>query len=236
MHATLSELHNLGDSRPLVVTLVIFGGYLVHHDKLDEGEIYLQEGVDLARKVNFFVVQTLINLARLAYKRHDYAKAENFLQEADDLAKQPQDVYMKAIIQSISGRIKLRQGQLETAEQLLTKSLRFGWSTISHLPVLHTLVFVAELEMLKGHVKQGIMLLNVLCNYHGIEKQDRDEALKLLEKAKEQLSPQEFARAQGASKSLTLEGIVTGLLERAKPNATPETRLAARATRTVPSK
>jgi hypothetical protein len=35
-----------------------------------------------------------------------------------------------------------------------------------------------------------------------------------LEKAKAQLSPQDFTQAQKESKSLTLEGIVTGILEK----------------------
>jgi hypothetical protein len=73
---------------------------------------------------------------------------------------------------------------------------------------------LAELNIAKGQVRQGVSLLSFLSHYPAIEKRDRDEALKLLETAKQHLSPRAFTKAREESKALTLEGIVTGILER----------------------
>lgn len=110
-----------------------------------------------------------------------------------------------------------------------------GWLIGSSHAACHALVFLAELSLAKRQVEQAVMWLTFLSHYPPVEKRDRDETLQLLEKAKTQLSPRAFAEAQEESKALTLETIVTEILEQAKPNASPETRLAARATPTTPS-
>ena len=87
-------------------------------------------------------------------------------------------------------RLKLTRGLLGETEALLQKSLSIAWSVEAPTLVSHTLVFWAELQVLQGHATQGISLLSFLIEYPVILKRDRDEALKLLERARQQLSPQ----------------------------------------------
>jgi DNA-binding SARP family transcriptional activator/tetratricopeptide (TPR) repeat protein len=213
---TLKELRGFGNTYNLALALMVFGGFLVYNDHLEEAEKLLLESLHLSRlrKVNNPTVYTLTDLTRLAYKRSDYIRAESFIEEAYECASKLSNDFMKSEIRAIWGRVKLAQGQLSEAERLIAEGLSVGWLIDSSHAVSHALVFLAELSLAKGQVEQAVMWLKFLCDYKAIEKRDRHEALKLLEKAKAQLSPQDFAQAQEASKSLTLEGIVTGILER----------------------
>jgi DNA-binding SARP family transcriptional activator/tetratricopeptide (TPR) repeat protein len=211
---TLKELRELGDTLTLSYVLTAFGAYLVYNNKLDEGELLLLESLDLGQKIAIVPPPTLTDLARLAYKRGDFQRAETFAQEAFETASKFANEFMKATSLAILGRVKLAQGQLGDAEYFMIESLRLGWIADTPLAVSHTLVFLAELNIAKRSVKQGVTLLSFLSHYRVIVKRDRNEVLKLLEKAKEHLSPRAFSQAQEASKSLTLEQIVTGILER----------------------
>ena len=212
-HTTLKELRELGDVTSLIFGLTIFGSYLVYNDQLDEGEKLLREGLALVRQSSWNSQGTLSDLARLAYKRRNFEEAANLAREAYDEASKMANVFMKAENLAILGRVKLAQGQLAEAEQLLVESLRLGWFGKKPLAVSHSLVFLAELNITRGSVKQGVTLLSFLSHYKVIEKRDRDEALKILEKAKEQLSARDFTQAQKESKSLMLETIVAEILE-----------------------
>lgn len=99
------------------------------------------------------------------------------------------------------------------AEQLLVESLRLACLGKKPLVVSHSLVYLAELSVAKGNIKQAVTWLNFLRHYPAMEKRDRNEALKLLEAAKEKVLARDFAEAQEESKSLTLEMIVLEILE-----------------------
>lgn len=214
MRDSLKELRELGNLVNLKIGLTLFGSYLVDNYKLEEGEKLLRESLELAQKSNYYVVPNLAELARLAYKRCDFSGAETLVQEAYDKASKAVDMFMQATTSAILGRVKLAQGHLAEAEQFLVESLRLGWLGHKPFAVSHSLVFLAELKIVKKQIKQGVSLLSFLSHYQVIEKRDRDEAVKLLEKAKEQLSSRDFTEAQEASKILTLEQVVTGILER----------------------
>jgi DNA-binding SARP family transcriptional activator len=214
MNPTLKELRELGDLLGLSFCLTIFGSYLVDNDKLEEGEKLLLESLDVAQKTAIVHVPTLTDIAKLAYKRGDFQRAETFAQEAYETASKVGDEDFKAKSLAVLGRVKLAQGHLGEAQHLLLKSLRLGW--VANLPfdVTHTLVFIAELNIAKGSVKQGVTLLSFLSHYQIIGKSDRNEALKILETARQQLSARAFSQAQKESESLTLEKIVAEILER----------------------
>jgi DNA-binding SARP family transcriptional activator/tetratricopeptide (TPR) repeat protein len=214
MRARVQELRELGDLVALSFGLRVFGSYLVDNEQLEEGEKLLQESLAFARTINYPALETLADLARLAYKRRDMNETERFAKEVYDKASKIPEHFFKAESLAILGRVKLAQGHLREAEQLMVEGLRLPWDRYLPLYLSHTLVFLAELSLVKGQVEQGVSLLSFLSHYPAIEKRDRDEVLKLLETAKAQLSERDFTQAQEASKSLTLEGIVTGILER----------------------
>ena len=214
MHPTLEELRELGDVVNLGLGLTVFGSYLVDNDKLDEGEKLIRESLVLARESNWYSHGTLADLARLAYKRRNFEEAASLAQEGFETASKKSNEFMKATNLAILGRVKLGQGHLAEAEPLLVESLRLGWFGKKPLAVSHSLVFLAELDIARGHIKQGVTLLSFLSHYQVIEKRDRDEAIKLLEEMKNQLSPRAFTKAQEESKTLKLETIVTEVLEK----------------------
>jgi DNA-binding SARP family transcriptional activator/tetratricopeptide (TPR) repeat protein len=236
MRATLAELHKLGDLINLALGFRVFGTYLAFNGEFDEGEQLLRKSLDLLRTLGYGAFPSLTNLAELLYRRGNYSEAEGFTKEAYELASRLSNVFQKVLNLALLGGIKLAQGHVVEAERFMIEGLRLGYAKNIPFAVCYALVFLARLDMAKGHVQRGVTLLHFLRAYPSIEKYDRDEAIKLLEKAKAQLSPQEFAQAQEESKSLTLEGIVTGILEQANLNASPETKLAARAMPTTPSK
>lgn len=213
---TLKEVRELGNALNLALVLMLFGAHLIYNDHLDEGEKLLLESLNLSRlrKVDNPAVYALTDLTRLAYKRRDYEQAEMLIAEAYECASKLSHEFMKSEIRAIWGRIKLAQGHLSEAKKLIIEGLKIGWFIGSSHAACHALLLLAELSLAKGQVKQAVMWLTSLNHYPPVEKRDRDEALKLLEKAKAQLSEQDFAEAQEESKSLTLETIVTGILER----------------------
>jgi DNA-binding SARP family transcriptional activator len=213
MRNNLEELRELGDLPKLCGGIVLLGAYLVYNDELDEGEKLLREGLELGRKYKVYTGYALCDLARLAYKRRDFAGAETLLREAYEAASKDGDEFMRATDLAILGRVKLAQGQVAEAEHHLVESLRVGWAANALLAVSNTLAFLAELDITRNSVKRGVTLLSFLSDYPAMEKRDRDEAHRILEKAKEHLSARAFTEAQQESKSLTLEGIVTGILE-----------------------
>jgi predicted ATPase/DNA-binding SARP family transcriptional activator len=213
---TLKEVRELGNTLNLALALMLFGAHLINNDHLDEGEKLLLESLQLSRlrKADNPAVYALTDLTRLAYKRRDYARAEVLIAEACECASKLSHDFMKSEIRATWGRIKLAQGHSSEAERLMIEGLRVGWLIGSSHATCHALVFLAELSLAKSQVEQAVMWLAFLNHHPAVEKRDRDEALKLLEKAKAQLSPQAFTEAQEESKSLTLEEIVTGILER----------------------
>jgi DNA-binding SARP family transcriptional activator len=213
MHTTLAELRELGDVVSLMTSLTIFGSYLVDNEKLDEGEKLIRESLALARQSGWYAHGTLADLARLAYKRHNFEEAANFAQESFERASKHANEFMKATNLAILGRVKLAEGHLVEAEQLLLES-RLGWFGKKPLAVSHSLVFLAELNIARGNIKQAVTWLSFLSHYKVIEKRDRDEAVKILEKTKEQVSARDFTEAQEESKTLKLETIVAEILEK----------------------
>ena len=196
MHSSLEELREFGDLKNLSVGLTVFGSYLVDNNKLEEGENLLLESLELGQKYHGWTVPTLAGLARHAYKHCDFQRAEAFAHEAYEAASEHAGQFMKATTIAILGRVKLAQGHLSEAEQLMVGCLRMGWGASRYLAISHSLVFLAELSIVKGQVEQGVTLLSFLSRYQAIEKRDRDEALKLLEAARQQLSPRDFTQAQ----------------------------------------
>jgi tetratricopeptide (TPR) repeat protein len=213
MNPTLKELRELGDLGNLTFGLTIFGSYLVDNNRLDEGEKLLLESLDIGQKTAIVPVPTLSDLSRLAYKRGNFEQAETFAQEVYETASKVGDEGFKATALAIRGGVKLAQGHLGEAEQLIVESLRLGWVANISLVVSNSLVFLADLSIAKGNIKQAVTWLSFLSRYPVMEKRDRDEAIKLLEEMKNQLSARDFTQAQEESKSLTLEGIVTEILE-----------------------
>jgi DNA-binding SARP family transcriptional activator len=207
---TLKELRELGDISNLSLVLTLFGAYLVYNDHLDEGEKLLLESLNLSW---YSAVYTLTDLAKLAYKRHDYQRAEMCVQEAYENALRLGNDYMKATTLAFWGRVKLAQGHFSEAERLIIEGLRVGWHIDSFHAVSHALVFLAELSLAKGQVEQAGTWLCFIKDYPSVEKRDRDEAIKLLEETKNQLSARDFSQAQEESKSLTLETIITEIIE-----------------------
>jgi DNA-binding SARP family transcriptional activator len=236
MRVTLAELRKLGDPINLAIGFQSFGRYLAIQGEFNEGEQLLRKSLDLSRTLGYGVLSPLTNLAELLYRRGNYSEAEELANEAYDLASRLSNAFRKVINLALLGGIKLVQGHVAEAEQFIIEGLKLGYTTNIPFAVSYALVFCAQLDIAKGQVEQGVTLLHFLQGYPVMEKYDRDEALKLLEKSKMQLSPRAFAEAQEESKSLTLESIVTEILEQATLNATPETRPAARAIPTTPSK
>jgi tetratricopeptide (TPR) repeat protein len=213
IESILEELRELGDTLSLSFALTALGAYLVNNDCLEEGEKLLLESLELSQQHPVYVVFTLTDLARLAYKRRDFREAERLVKEAYESASKLRSGFMKASTLAIWGRVKLAQGQLDEAERLMIEGLKIAWAAYKPLAISHSLVLLAELNIAQGHFKQSVCLLSFLSHYQAIEKRDRDEAIKLLEKAKNQLSARAFSQAQKESKSWTLEGIVTEILE-----------------------
>jgi DNA-binding SARP family transcriptional activator len=213
IESILEELRELGDTLSLSFVLTVFGAYLVYNDHLDEGEKLLLESLELSRQHTVYVVFTLADLARLAYKRCDFREAERLVKEAYEHASKQAYEHMEASTLAIWGRVKLAQGQLDEAERLMIEALKIAWDASAPLHISHALVLLAELNIAKGQVKQGVSLLSFLSRHQAIEKRDRDEAIKLLEKTEGQLSARAFSQAQKESKLLTLAQIVTEILE-----------------------
>jgi DNA replication protein DnaC len=213
MRDTLIELRELGNLYALGWGLTYFGSYLVYNDKLAEGEELLRESLTMLRTVDSEATGPYTDLARLAYKRGDFDEVERYIREAYDEAVKYYYEFMKATALAIWGRVKLAQGHVQEAERLMLESLRLGHSENMPVALSHTLLVLAELSVVKGNVKQGVCWLNFLKHHQAIEKRDRDETIKLLEETKNQLSPRDFSQAQKESKALTLEGIVTEILE-----------------------
>ena len=86
MPTNLKELRELGDLANLSLGLTLFGSYLIDNDQLDEGEKLLQESLELARTSNYYTFGILGNLARVAYKRRDFSKAETLAREAFEMS------------------------------------------------------------------------------------------------------------------------------------------------------
>jgi DNA-binding SARP family transcriptional activator len=211
MALTLKELRELDDRGILGFGLRNFGSYLIDNDRLDEGEKLLLESLEVIRETAIVPLNPLTGLAILAYKRGDFERAETLAQEAYKIALKIDRDGFKAELLTVLGRVKLAQGHLDEAQQLLVKSLQVAWSTKLPPEIAHTLLCLVELSLAKSLVKQGVTLLCFVSRVQ-MFKRDRDEALNLLEKAKKQLSSRAFTQAQEESKSLTLEGIVTEIL------------------------
>lgn len=212
MPTRLEELREIGDVPSLGNSLAVFGYYLVENDQLDEGEKLLQESLDFVRTSDFYATPLLTRLAKLAYRRGDFSRSETLAREAFEITSKYGFMNARAIALAVLGRVKLAQGHLGEAEQLMIEGLKLAWDATMLFAVSYALLSLAELNITKGHVKQGVRLLSFISRLSAIEKFERNEALKLLEKAKEQLSPRAFSEAQEASKSLTLEQIVTEIL------------------------
>jgi DNA-binding SARP family transcriptional activator len=214
MRDYLIELRELGNLSSLGFALCVFGAYLVYNDTLEEGEKLLRESLNMLRTTDTEASAPCADLARSAYKRRDFDGAERYAREAYGEAVKTHYEFMKATALAIWGRVKLAQGHVQEAERLMLESLRLGHSENLPIALSHSLLVLAELSVVKGNVKQGVCWLSFLKHYQAIEKRDRDEAIKILEQAKEQLSARAFSQAQKESKALTLETIVTGILER----------------------
>jgi tetratricopeptide (TPR) repeat protein len=183
-------------------------------NELEKAEEAFLESLEIARKIDFrhSVPWVLQGLGELAFERREYQKARAYFEEALGILAENPEVNLSGGLLINLARVATRTGNFAASESYLKQALSLAQSeAVPHL--LHGLVVFAELRISKAQVRQGVTLLSFLSRCPAIDRQDRDEALKLLEKAKAQLSPREFDQAEEESKALTLEAIVAGVLE-----------------------
>ena len=212
--STIKELREVGNLFSLGFAFDVFGSYLVYNDRLDEGEKLLQEGLDILKDLDTDKSGDYADFARLAYKLKNFSQAESYIKQAYDESIKYNNEFLKATSLAIWGRIKLAQGNLQEAERLLLESLSLGHSETMPLALSHTLIFLGELSIAKGNIKQGVSWLHLLSQHHAIEKRDSDEVVKILENTKHLLSARDMAKLKKESKSLIFENVVSTILNK----------------------
>jgi tetratricopeptide (TPR) repeat protein/DNA-binding SARP family transcriptional activator len=184
-------------------------------NELEKAEEAFRESLEIARKIDFrhSLPWVLQSLGEIAFERRDYQKAQAHFEEALSILAENPEVNLSGGLLINLARVATHTGNFAASESYLKQALSLAQpEAIPQL--LHGLIAFAELSISKAQVKQGVTLISFLSRCSAIDRQDRDEALKLLETARQQLSVRAFTEAQEESKSLTLEEIVTGILER----------------------
>ena len=210
----LTELRESGDDRHVVFGLVVFGAGLVYHDALDKGQELLEESLRLSRELGLRAEIPMIRceLALVAHKRGRFDQAKDLYLEAADRAREiNQQLYVAKALGGV-GRVALALGDLSDAERHLQRSLEmFGPRNVRGF-IQETLVLFGELLSALGVGERAAELLFMVRDGLRVEKRDRDEAERQLVALREQLSPEELARARDRARSMKLEEVVKDLL------------------------
>ena len=212
----LTELRESGDERHVAFGLVVAGAGLVYRDALDEGQALLEEGLgrslELGLRADIPTIQCELGL--VAYKRGRLDEARSLYLEAGEGAREIDQQRFVAKALAGVGRVALARGDLREAKRHLQRSLETFWSMKDSDDgfMYETLVVLGELLCGLGKGVQAAELLFMVKDGSYVEKRDRDQAERQLERLREQLPPEELAAAQGRAKSVKLEEVVQDLL------------------------
>lgn len=233
MVAALSEMRTLGALNHLAFLLLIYGAYLIYQNQLPEGEALLEESLRLAKELGGdqdFMVYILLDLARTAQKRAPFDpaafdRAETLLQEALRRASQ-KNRHAESAALSLLGRVANARHNVAEAQEYFKRSLQMAWQYEQWLTISATLVFVAEMVVQSAPLK-AVELLVLVLGQTALEKRDRDEAQRLLDALKTQLSPKDFKEAVTRGEALTLEATVSQVVAGSyaplsSPHSTPK--------------
>jgi tetratricopeptide (TPR) repeat protein len=212
MRESIEELKQLGDQINLGFGLFIFGSFLTQNHQLEEAERLLKESLEIEQQSHFFAIPVQIELARLALQHQDLDKAQVLLKQGFEKASKIGDEFSKQNALSMLGKIKLKQGQLQEAEQLLTQSLKGSWEQKMLLATSRALVYIAELGFALENDYYSLVLLSFLKDYPAITKQDKEETKKLLTVKTASLSTSEVLRVKKQAKTLDIEDVVYSVL------------------------
>ncbi len=187
--------------------------YLAMKD-LGKAETAFRESLEIARTIDFrhSIPVALHGLGELAFARGEPIKAQANFEEALGVLVQNPDAELSTRLFSNLARVAICTGNFASSESYVKQALSMAQLSGAVPELLYGLTIFAELSSAKGSITQGVTLLSLLSGYPTMKKRDRNEALKLLEKAKEHLSPRDFTKAREESRSLTLEAIVAEIL------------------------
>ena len=115
---------DLDDKYGIANTLLYRGLIDQKHGNYDQAEMYLQEGLTLAREVNAPArIDALLYLGQTEQKKGNYDQAETYLQEGLSLARQI--VMMNVLVPFLQdlGWVTLKRGEYTKAERYLQEGL-----------------------------------------------------------------------------------------------------------------
>lgn len=186
------------------------GAVYLDMNELEKAEAAFRESLEIAHAIDFrhSVPRALNGLGKVAFERREYQTARAYFEEALGILAENPDAELSERLLINLARVATHTGNFSASESYLKQALSLAQPSETIPNLLHGLTAFAELSISKAQVKQGVTLVSFLNRCPAIDRQDRDEGLKLLEKAKGQLSERDFTEAQEASKTLTLEGIL----------------------------
>ena len=115
---------DLDDKYGIANTLLYRGLIDQKHGNYDQAEMYLQEGLTLARQVNAPTrIDALLYLGQTEQKKGNYDQAETYLQEGLSLARQNDDDERISAILADLGWLMLKRGEYVKAEAYLQEGL-----------------------------------------------------------------------------------------------------------------
>jgi predicted ATPase/DNA-binding SARP family transcriptional activator len=214
IEGALRELSEMGSSNHQAYLLLIYGASLVYEGHLEEGEARLEESLRLSDDLGGeqdFRVYIFLDLARAAHKRGAFEESEALLRQARLEAEHLSLKRPESEILWLLGRAKAAQGAFAEAHDHFARSLRVAWDKGQEAFIATALVYLAELRLLEGKPERAAELLTV-ARGQALDKRERDEMEPLVRTLKQQLSRENFKKAEARGRALSLGAVVFQVL------------------------
>ncbi|UCH25493.1 MAG: tetratricopeptide repeat protein, partial [Trueperaceae bacterium] len=210
----LAEVRELADPLSLGFFLHQYGFFLLHDGDLQEASVLEQESYRLFAEFDHegFMIGPLNGLGMIAYKRGDYHKAEELLNEALAMAKRTKFDFMEAIILGNLAKLATTLGDYVAAERHLVRSLDIGVRIANPHNLTSTLVSLAGLRAAQGQAERAAIWASLALHHPATEKHEKQEARQLLETLRNRLSPEELSKAKERGKQLDLMEVAKEIL------------------------
>jgi class 3 adenylate cyclase/tetratricopeptide (TPR) repeat protein len=165
----INEAAPLGEQRALAVALTVLDCCLVDLNRSNEAT-NMAKALELYEALDdrMYVAITLGNLAGLAHHRADWIRAAGYYDRAVDAALSAGDLAGVAIAQANLGELRVDQGRLEEAEELLAKAVRtlasfeyVGPSATTMLHLARTRAFLGDASEAHGVLDAATQTLDL---------------------------------------------------------------------------
>jgi len=128
----LSEFSSMKDSARWAGVLNNMGIIMGQQNETEKALNFFNEAISVYKGMDETGIEPLINIGDLYLRQNEHAKAIEYLKKASAEATVVQDQVSLMVIQANLGDAWLREGDLRTAEKLLTDALRICQTTESY--------------------------------------------------------------------------------------------------------